>query len=183
MTVAGRSLVRVIGNIVHLVLMVAALIFLVSGIRPLFFVGLFLFLFFLDELAHRGEGSVTVPDLLRKKKMNVAAALTPDTFSIIERAFDRSIIAKKDFFLEVASGLLSSPRITKGMGQSEFSPKELKNRMDKLLEETPASDAKKTEDEAERLIMRAFEEAEAGRHAFIGPEDLFAALSDFIGVK
>ena len=183
MTIAGRILVRVISYVAYLVLVVAAITFLLSyDIRTLFYLGIFLTLVIIDLIIHKGEGDMPISELPKEGRINLASVINPSTMLVIERAIDTSIIAKKNFLLELTSKLLQDPQIEDGLLRLNVKPQEFKQKLEAAI----TADMTITEggEEAKQvylqqvqfLITHAFGEAVSAGHDFITTTDLFSAL-------
>lgn len=174
MTIAGRMLVRVISYVSYLVLIVAAVMFLLArDIPTLFYLGIFLVLVLADLLVHHGEGDTPISDLPGAGRVNVADTMSAAAFSVIERAVDRSIVTKKSFLLELTNRLFDIPQVEDGLRRLDVDPKAFKAKMDTLMEgSTPQSST----DVMTPLAVHALASAASAGHEFITPSDLFSAL-------
>ncbi len=179
MTLAGRILVRVMRYVFYLTLIAVTVVFLISDIGSLHCLGLLLCIFFIDRIVHNGEGDIPFARLPSSGKINLAKVIRPRAFSVLERAFDRSVITKEDFFLEVIRQLLDYSQIEEGLRRLDVSPKEFRQKLEDFLME---SKDKKTgtpeiyRKNAEALVGAAFYEALASGHDFIELTDLFSGL-------
>ena len=197
MTVAGRFLIRIITWITYLVVLAATFTFLISGIVRLRFLGVFLGIMLVDLLIHRGEADVPIAELPSAAagvtalagaklgsgnvKINAASAMRPAAFSALERAFDASVIARRNFFLEATARLLEFPEVEGALARLDVSLKEFKQKFAELAGDGAAAAATAVTrqeyiKQAELLGVGAFAEAIAGGHNFIEVGDLFAAL-------
>jgi ATP-dependent Clp protease ATP-binding subunit ClpC len=184
MTLAGRFFVRVVSYIAYLFFIAMAFTALISGIGQLRIFGLFLILFFVDRAVHRGEGDKPISELGQGTRgkgqgINIADVVLPVTFSVLERAFDRSSIARQDFYLEVVDRLADNPEIEEGLRRLDVEPKEFKGKLDELLEQGKGHGPATKGDlllQVETLAMNAFRAAVEAGHNFVKPSDLFSAL-------
>jgi hypothetical protein len=187
MSLAGRALVRIVKYVTVLVLVAAALTFLLSyDIHIFFYSGLFLLLIVLDLLVHHGDGDIPIPLFLKKaktaqhKNMNVAATVDAAAFSAIERSMDRSIITKKSFLLELARRLLELPAIENSFRALEIKPEEFRQKIEALMADDASVPLIEENEDREalcrELVMSALTIAASAGHEFIQPNDLFAAL-------
>lgn len=181
MTIGGRLLTRIASYTFYIFLVAATATFLISGIPHLAFFGVFLLLFLINRWKHRTQGEMPISAFPRKGTVNVAAAFGSRTFAVVERAFDRSLITKRSFYLEVASRILEVQGITEGLRRLDVSPAEFRDKLDDLLTESGASgnsaDIKKNTLAAlSVLAIGAFGEAASSGHDSVEPADLFAAL-------
>ncbi len=186
MTLAGRFLVRVASYTFYLFLVAAAFTSLISGAVQLRFFGVFLGLILLDRAVHRSEGDMPISELGRGAsreglgmKINVAQVMLPSTFSVLERAFDRSSIARQDFYLETVDRLTDDRKIEEGLRRLDVDPKEFKQKLDEMLDQSKGRGAKNKEEllrQIEALAVEAFGVAVEEGHDFVKPSDLFSAL-------
>lgn len=179
MSIAGRLLVRVITWITYLVLIAATFTMLISGIDQLRFVGVFFGFILIDLLAHRGEADLPIPECPKVGVINAAQTMRPAAFSVLERAFDTSVISKRDFYLEMTERLLESPEVEEALRRLDVSMKEFKQKLDEFVLDKP--EVPPTRDayiqQASLLGVAAFAQAIVGGHNFIEVGDLFSALS------
>ena len=179
MTVAGRFTVRVVSYVANLVLVFAAGTFLMSGVRPLIYFGLFLVLYFLDRLAHWGEADVPLAELPEKGRVDLARVTTPAAFAIVGRAFDRGMVTKQNFYLTVADRLVGLPQIEEGLTRLDVKPAEFKAKLAEFLAKRDGAATVSRETylaAADALMREAFEEAIMAGHSAIEATDLFSAL-------
>jgi ATP-dependent Clp protease ATP-binding subunit ClpC len=180
MTIGGRFLVRAIGYITYLVLVAAMLTFLISGIKSLFFVGVFFALFFVDRFYHRREADLPISELPKDGKVNLAHLVTPASFSTMSRAFDKGIIMKRNFFLLFAKQLLELEQIEEGLRRLDVKPEEFKQKLDEFASRGEATTGVSGDAylaKAELLTANAFKGALTAGHDFIEFPDFFSALA------
>jgi len=192
MTVAGRLLVRVVTWITYLVLIGAACTFLISSIIQLRAAGIFLVLILLDIFIHRGEGDLPINELSKNlaasspgapgERINLARLLRPAALTALERSFDASILAKRNFFFESTERLLEFPEVEEALRRLDISLKEFKEKLDEFAP-APTTDKGRIElreeylRHAEQLAIAGFGQALAAGHNFIEVGDLFSALA------
>ena len=89
MTQAGRLLVRLIFYSSYVILVTAAVIFLLSDIPAIFWSGALLLLFLLDRARRFGQGERSIRKIKVKPgiKINLTAYLTPPPFSLFFYTF------------------------------------------------------------------------------------------------
>ena len=184
MTVPGRLLVRVAAAISYVFFTAAAITLLISGIFHFAMLGIFIAMVLVDRLLHRRTGDVSVPALLRKGHgtINVAPSFGATALGIMERAFNKSIITKENFYLEVARRIADVPVIADGLERLDVSPDEFRDKLDDLLTKSrpaavPANEKELVRSAARTLAAQAFREAAAAGHEFVKLSDLFAALA------
>ncbi len=184
MTVPGRLLVRAVTAISYVFFSAAAITLLISGIFHFAILGIFIAMVLVDRLLHRRTGDVSVTALLRKNHgtINVAPAFGAAAIGIMERAFNKSIITKENFYLEVARRIADVPVIADGLERLDVSPDEFRDKLDDLLKKSRPAAGTANDKEAARTAVRllgaqAFREAASAGHEFVKLSDLFAALS------
>jgi ATP-dependent Clp protease ATP-binding subunit ClpC len=178
MTVAGRLLVRVVSWVAYLILIAAAFTMLISGMTRLRFAGILLVLVLLDLFIHRGEGDIPIPEMVNWTEINVAKAMRPGAFLLLERGFDSSIITRRNFFLEMTGRLLESPEIESVLTRLDVPLKEFKQKLDEFMPDAePAANRDELLAQVSTLTAAAFREAIGNGHTFIEAGDLLAALA------
>ena len=180
MTVVGRLLVRIFAYVGYILVIASAATFIISDIVWIRFLGILLALFLVDKIIHIGEADRPLLELPKKGRVNLAHYLRPRAFSLIERAFDRSSLAKENFFLGTVHQLLSQREIENGLRRLDVSLKEFKQKTEEFLAGSAKSDAAATTGEerrkaAEVFVVQAFGQALDAGHKFIEPSDLFSA--------
>ncbi len=185
MTIGGRMLVRIVSYVSYLFLIAAAGTLLISGITHFMMFGMFLLLVLVDRLAHRAQGDVAISASPRAGRMNVAPMFGSNAFAVVERAFDHSILTKRNFYLEATSRILEVPGISEGLRRLDVSPVEFKDKLEDFLKESRASGGEKPRGSdfrtvalvsLNKLALSAFKEARSAGHDFVEPTDLFGAL-------
>lgn len=177
MTFMGRGFVRVASYVGYLFLAATAITFLFSGIDELLYIGLLLVLFFLDYSIHFKRADKPLSDLPKKGAINLATFITPQTFLVLEKAFDRSVLKKTNFFLEAARQLVNFKSIKEGLERMDVKPEEFIQKIEELLILTEGQGEKELKEADLQILAKgAFERAQVGRHKFILPVDLFSTL-------
>jgi ATP-dependent Clp protease ATP-binding subunit ClpC len=180
MSVAGRFLVRVVNWTAYLVFIAATFTFLISGVVRLRLFGVFLALMLIDFIIHRNEGDMPIAELPKGGMVNVASVLRPSAFLALERAFDISIVAKHDFFLEMTRRLLEFPEIDNALQRLDVPLKEFKQKLDEFAGEQNLSlntfSRDQYLDQLKSFTIVAFGQAINAGHNFIEVGDLFSAL-------
>jgi ATP-dependent Clp protease ATP-binding subunit ClpC len=116
---------------------------------------------------------------LGSQKINAAKYLTPTGLSILERAYDKSLITNSSFFLYLMKFLMENRGIREMIVRFDVSPKEFGQKIDDLLQETASTiknDRKTLIVQAEDLSKKAFEISLFNYEKFIEPRSFFAAL-------
>jgi len=178
MTVGGRFVVRITSVVAYLLLVVATATFFISGIRLLYALGAFLTLILLDRFAHRGEGDVPRSEFPAQGRVNVARAFRPQASAVLGRALDRSLIAKRSFYLEVAQKMVDADEIKEGLLRLDVKPAEFKAKLEELAGASKAPESRESyEVKIGLLALEAFRLAADNGREFVPAEDLFAALA------
>jgi len=184
MTVAGRFLVRVVGYIMYLVLLAATVTCLISSITALRCLGVFMVLFFIDRFAHRRQGDVPISELPKDPngpiKINLARLTSTASFASIDRAFDKSLVTREDFFLLFAERLLGFPQVNEGLRRLDVDPEEFKQKLEDAIAKSVAPERGERKNAlacVEALAIQAFGQAIGSGHDFIELTDYFSALA------
>ncbi len=181
MTVPGRLFVRAGIYIVYLVGVAAAASFIISDLGWLRALGAFLVLVLLDRLIHAGQADKPVSFMPASGRVNLTRYLRPPAFSVIERAFDKSLILGRNFFLEIINQCLSSREIKEGLTRLDVKPEEFRHKLEEILREKKLGE-KLSKDSilknAQVLVGAAFKQSLSAQNRFIGVDDIFSSLPD-----
>lgn len=186
MTHAGRLFVRVVFYSSYAILIAAALSFLISDVRAVFWTGMLLLLVLLDRAKHFGQAERSLVRYPLKGKVNLGNYLAPMSFLILEHAYERALLFGGNFYLHLLKKLLDRKDIQEGLVRMDLNSKEIYDKTDQFLNESledkkyidgPAERKKRLFTEAERVVKLAVEQALVADNRFIEPKDLFAALS------
>ena len=184
MSVAGRFLVRFVTWVFYLSLLAATALFLISDITRVKWIGIALLLFIIDRAIHRGEADVPIGELPANgsAKVNVARLMRSVVLGVLERSFDQAIVARRDFYLDVAAKILESRNIRDALIRLDVKPDEFKQKLETLSNEGGSSTAAGIGRDiivqnASSLMTAAFGEALAAGHNFIELDDVFSALA------
>src|SRR3989344_5312212 len=176
----GRFIVCVAGYTGRLVLVFAALTFIISDIASLRVCVVLLVLFLGDRLIHLREADLPLTELPKEGNINLARCLRPKAFAILEAGFDKSFITGRDFLLEVIHESLGSPEISEALKRLDVSPDEFRQKTEEFLESSKNAAPLSKEDHvvlAEAIVREACMYALTEGHRFIESSDLFAAMS------
>lgn len=197
MNSVSRFLIRLIIYSSYAVLIVATATFILSDVSRLFWSGILISLFLGDKLIHLGQAERStigfmryLPRLNRRKEnlgaaqspmFNVAYYLSPASFSILEKSYDKALIVGGDFYLYLIRFLIKLPEIKNGLLRMDADAGEFMAKIEEFIE---LEDNKKIKNSAEDLFLKtenlaklAFIQAINAKNRFIDPRDLFAALS------
>ncbi len=177
MTLAGRMFVRIVSFSALFLLAAAGATFLISGIARLFWLGAFIALWFGDWMLHRGHAERLVGEA-KGGQINAADYLSPAAYKILERAFDHSLLQKKNFYLLLLRRLLERKEIREGIARMDVAPEEIGQKTDEYLGKSvsaPASSELRAG--VENYLAAVFLEAKRRGSHCLETDDLFSALS------
>ncbi len=181
MTVAGRAFVRIAGQITYVIVAAAAAMFIISDVTGVRFFGILLALIIIDRIAHRGEADKPLSELPRRGlRLNIANYLTPQAFTAVERAYDKSVILGRDFYLELALELMHYAEVHDGLRRLDVKLDEFKQKAEELLragESNGGSSRTDIKALVSALMEVALSRAIENSHRFVSPADLFAAFA------
>lgn len=178
MTFAGRFWVRAFSAVGWTFVLVAAFLALFSDLAWVRWVGVFLGLFLVDRILHRGQGDVPTAQLAHRQRINLAQAVPPPLLRLLVRAYDRSRIKKTELLLESVVILLALPEIKEGLARLDVKPEEFLDKASELLARTADDATAESRDERLTDLLRgAFLNAVENGHHFIGATDIFAAAA------
>jgi len=182
MSLGGRFLVRVISLIFYLSLIVITIVFLLSNIASLFWAGILLAMFLIDQVIHINQARVSIYKMPKKDKVNLDMFLAPKSYWAIERAYEKSLIKKTNFYLEILNQLLDMSNIKNGLIRLGVDLKSFKERLNEDLEKS-SYNLSKSEllGKIENLVKLSLARAIASNDVYIEPKDIFAALGDLGG--
>lgn len=180
MTFVGRLSVRVVSYLSYLVLAAATLTLLFSDVEWLFWLGVLGALFLGDRIIHLREGDRPIPEMPRRGRVNLTHYLSPQAFALIERAYDRSVLVRSNFHLELAHHLTGLGEVRDALRRLDIDLEGLKQKLEDLMGESRRSKSARSKneltDDAAKLVLAAYPYAYDNGHRFIYPGDLFAAL-------
>ncbi len=171
---------QVAGYIMYLFLAAAVPVAAASSIAWVKGLGLFILLFLIDRILHRGEADRPLTELPREGRVNLARFLAPAAFAVVERAYGRALITRRSFLLEAGRALAERAEIKEGLRRLDVDPKEFSAKAEALLaahvhvEKAPRENV---HTHAEQLVLGAFSRALANKSRFIGTPELFGALA------
>lgn len=169
-------IVRLVGFCFYLVLVAAAVVFILSGSGRLIALGTLLLLFLLDRLLHARDGEKTLSEL--SGGGNVALALTPASYKIIGYAFRKSRGTNANFYLILLTLLAERKEIREVLKRLDVDP-------DNFLKKAKAIFGNKNDLAGDQylnvlsdLVLSAFRNAALHGDRFIYPRNIFAAIFD-----
>lgn len=177
MTVAGRIFVRIARSAAGLLTIAAAATFLLSDAPQLFWAGVFLCLVIADGIFHSGEGERTLEVLPKSGTVNVASALDRRAFRILEDAFDRSVILRRDACLQAAIQLAHASGGQELLRRLDIMPEEFKQKTEEIRDsEMGRALCHDHLADVRTLAVRAAESALRNGARFVEPIHLFATV-------
>lgn len=181
LTVGGRLLVRILSYAGYLLAVATTTIFFLSDVVFLKAGGILLGLFLIDRFVHFGEADKAFSKKTLSYPINLAKFLTPQSFSIIEKAFDRSLITKNDFLLELIIKFLGLSEIKESLKKIGINVEEVRQKAEDFLARSKEEgravwDKNEIKRQIEELVFEAFNYALKNGHRFIKPHDVFLAL-------
>lgn len=181
MSVAGRLLVRMAAYLGYLVGAAAAVVFiLLTDLRWLNLAGVLLALFMVDRILHLSQADRLLSEIPARGRINLARFLTPRAYGVIERAYDRAAVGRRDFFLEVVRQLLSLNEIKEGLRRLDVPLDQFRQKLDDLLEESSREKSGFRKDQIESELPALMKEALAtaleNKNQFIDVGDVFSSL-------
>lgn len=175
MTYGGRLLIRVASAIGYVAFAATTFAAVISSSPNLRYLGAFLVLVLMDRLKHLGQADTPFNELPQKGEVNLARYISPKSFRVIERAYERSGIKKSSFYLEVAESLLVTEQIKKGLSRLDIKAEEVAQKLQALLKEpVPETDRYAA---AQALVGLAASQALSSGHRSIHNCDLFSSLA------
>lgn len=176
----GRLTVRVVGYVGNLILVAASLSLIFASIEWARYLGLLFLLFLVDRFIHRGEADKPLSERpVEGPPVNSAEFMRPSAFLALERAYDKSLISKTSFPLEVLRELLNLSEIQEGLARMDVELGEIRQKTEEFLQQSAQpipGDRKQKKEMVQRLATRAFEIASFHNNQFVEPASLFSAL-------
>jgi len=190
MTIVGRLFVRALNNVSYLVFGVAVATALFSEVRWVFWLGVLLGTFLIDRIIHVREGDRRIDELPETGRINIERCLAPAAFTVLEKAYDRSLITKSNYYLEVTRHLLGTAEVREGLRRLDLKLDEFLQKLDELLAQSITENtarkpiAAKTHADTEALADKpadrpAAAEASAGKRAGLREQVSVLALAAF----
>ncbi len=181
MTIAGRLLVRILVPVWYTAMTIAGILLAYSATQSQQkAAGVFIVLITLDAFLHRGLADTSISRLLAKHaSVNVASAVNPESFSVLEKALDTAIIRKTPLVLEIISAALSNARIRKAILRLDIDPTQLHQKIDEMkmrvVQDGHAQSTKEMQGVLEEIIEHALLFAQTYQHENITLSDVVSA--------
>jgi len=183
MTTLERIAVRFIIYCFYAVFAAATVVFLMSNVKFLFWLGVFDVLFLLYRIFHFKRADAELFDLRNlssEKKINIGKYFSPASISVLERALEKSSVSNADFFLNLIDFLAKIGDVEIGLERMNVPLAEFRKKIGDLIEnskENKFSSKPEIIAKIENLAKTSFEIALANNEKFVEPRNIFSALS------
>ena len=176
LTRPGEFLVRLVTYSFYVVLVAITLLLLFSDISFLRWSAVLFVLFLIDRLIHFGEAERSLHSF-KGEKINLASAVTPAAYRILNHAFRKTLLVNQDFYLILLKELIHWKDVRAALKRLSISPGEYLQKIEEYLEK-PAKKLKRTEllSLIEALIIAAYQNAMRTDEKFIESRNIFVAL-------
>lgn len=178
MTVFGRSLIRIISFVFNFVFFVLTFTVFLSDITELKWFGFLFVLFWIDRLIHFQDADKLIEEVINKKEINLAQILSPAAYKIIEKAYEQSLILKKDFYILLGLKLLEEKEIQNALNRLDINFIDFKNKLEdfKDKKETEKISSADLRLKIENLLKSAFLYSLNHNEHFINLDAVFVGL-------
>lgn len=180
MTILGRMSVRLAKYVGYITLLGTLVILLLPGSKPEWFdwIGILLLLFLVDNTRRLKDADLSIDALQKDKPANAARYISPESYGLIERAFERASLGGGDFSLHLLRLLVKQRKIRAGLLRLDVDEKEFTHTLEQQLVESRRE--KNTlagiREQAKHISLAGFAHALAARDKFVEPKDILAAL-------
>ena len=165
----------------YLILIAGAFTFLASDVSWMIGIGAILAIFLLDRALRRHEADRPLASLPEANMFNIAPSVTPRAFSLVERAYDRSIMLHRDVLLELVLQLALLPEIKAALRRADVSPDEFRAKAEEFARSDQQILTFKEQDRlniVEHVMTRAARIVLAARRSVIEAKDIFRAVCE-----
>jgi ATP-dependent Clp protease ATP-binding subunit ClpC len=177
MTLAGRMLVRITSFSFQLILFILTFVFLISEIDRFRWIGVLLLFYWIDKFMHYKNADYSIEEVLNKKEINLARVLKPSAFHLVEKIYDKSLISKKNFYIQLAFALLKEYSIQNSLRRLDIPYEEFRQKLEELEERSSLNfESQDLNLKIENLMQEAFLYALEHNNHFITKNTLFIAL-------
>jgi len=181
LTAGGEYLVRIVAYATDAFLLLSTLILLIYGTPNMKWLGGLIALFFIDRLIHLHDGERTIDEarslIKRNKKVNLADIVSKDTYKILNSAFRKSYLTKKDFSLVLLKKIIKLKDVQAALTRLDINPKDFI----KAVSQSGASSSGVTKKEVlqklANLVEAGFYIADSLNEKFIEPRNLLIAIA------
>ncbi len=179
---------HLIYNFFYIIFAVIAFVFVLSDMSWLRWLGILFLLFLADRIYTINKASHSIRELNQNliEGVNVSNYLSPKSFRIIEKSFDKALIVGGNFYLFILKILIADSGIRGALWRLEVSPEEFEQRIDEEIEKTASRKNISRGDLLEKtaaLAKLSFVGAFLSQADYVEPHDIFAALSAVPSVK
>ncbi|MCX7589319.1 MAG: ATP-dependent Clp protease ATP-binding subunit [Patescibacteria group bacterium] len=130
MTILDRMLIRIISFVFNFIFIILTFVFLLSDIKQLRFIGILFLLFLIDRLIHLKDPDYLIDEVLNKNEINLSQILSPQSFQLIEKAYDQSLILNKNFYFLIILKLLEQKDIINSLKRLNIDFLSFKNKLE-----------------------------------------------------
>ncbi|MDI6717937.1 MAG: ATP-dependent Clp protease ATP-binding subunit [Patescibacteria group bacterium] len=186
-TVFLRFLWKLVYFSFYTIFSVATAVFLFSDIGWLKWLGVLFALFLLDRLIYvkTAKHSIAELDNCSLEGINTADYLSPKSFAILDKAFDKTLALGGNYYLHILKILAADEAIRGALWRMEISPEEFEQKIDEELTlSLQPTRNKPSENNKENLLEKtavltkpAFLKAYLNKSKFVEIGDLFAGMS------
>ncbi len=177
MSIAGRFFIRNITYIFNFILFLGTIFIIIFEIPKLRYLGILFALYWIDKLIHLKDGQKNINKIINQKKINTALYLDNESYKLIEKSYDKTIILHKNFLIELFNNLIENDEIKNSLKRLNINIEEFKN---KLIDLSEREETKSTKEETflliENLTTVAFLYSVNHNQRFITKESLFVGL-------
>ncbi len=179
-TKAGEFLTRLAAYSAYIGLTAATILLFFSDLHFLRWFAVLITLFLIDRVLHFGEAEKTIHELSDKAgeedRINLAEAVTPAAYKILNHAFRKSLIVCQNFHLLVFKELVMRRDVREALRRLSVSPGECLDKVEEYLEETEKYSREELQKMIEKLVIEAYENAKRTGENFIEPRNIFVTL-------
>lgn len=180
MTLPGRFIVRLVTYCGYGVMIVGGLVAWGSPVSELHAVGALLLLFLISRVVSWRMADRSLARLPTAGVINIANYTTPETYLLIERAFDKALVHGGDVTLYILQSLTERPEIKQILIRLDVDPESFSHKVDQYSidsQKTPRTKGQVLV-AVEELMIRSFDKAAQHYGSAIKPHYLFGALGD-----
>lgn len=172
----GEFLVRLVSYSSYVVLAAIALICVASNVPMLQWFFALIILFLVDRALHIGHGERTLAELARASTQNIATAMAPATYRVLNHTFRRSRAVSANWYLVLLLELAERRDVRESLRRLDVSPDEFAGRAAEHVHRGEAG-KEATLERVEALMVTACASAVEMGERFIEPRNLFVALA------
>lgn len=194
MSRASRFLAHLFIYSSYAIVAVSGVVFLLSDISKLFWLGILIAFFLGDRIVHFGQADKSIVGLTRRfprlkrrkdneiilpKNINVGYYLSPSSLGILESACDKTSAIGGNFYLRMLNEIIRLPEIRKGLLRMDVDIEKMKQQIEAFFEKDAEKiNKKELLPKIESAAKMAFVVAAVNNSRFIEPVDLFSILGE-----